>query len=388
MRARGGRRLQRALTVDDLRRAARRTLPAAIHDLISGGHEDEITLARNRHGWDRVTLLPRATSDAGDPDLRQTILGRSYASPVMLAPCSFTRMCDPKAEVAVARAASSRDVAYVVPGGSSHPPGRVAAEVPSTRWYQMYMREDRGHDEALLRELAEAGYEVLCLTVDTPVKPYRERDIRNGIDVPMRLTPAVLRAGLSRPAWAARFALGDPEGEGRGRAALAAYRRFGATIAALRRVSAEDLAWARRNWSGQLVVKGVLRPQDVRPLADLGIDGIVVSNHGGRNLDGTPATVDVLESVVAAARGELEVLVDGGIRRGASVAKAVALGASAVLVGRPYLYGLAVGGEAGVAHVVDVLHRELRQVLQMLGVSSVSELAPEHTGRTPGPANE
>ena len=226
----------------------------------------------------------------------------------------------------------------------------------------------------LVARVAAAGYRVLCVTVDTPGQPYREADVRNRMTIPVTVTPRLAGLGLRHPRWVRHFVLGNRDAGFSLTAARDSVRRFTDTIGALRPVLATDLEWLRSAWDGPLVVKGVLRPEDIEPLLGLGADAVVVSNHGGRNLDTTPATLDVLPAVVDQVAGRAEVLVDGAVRRGADVVKALALGARAVLVGRPYLYGLAAGGEAGVTRVLELLRNELVQTMRFVGAPSVARI--------------
>lgn len=370
------RRLDRAVNVADVRDAARRRLPRAVFEIIEGGNGDDVTLRRNRAGLDALTLRPRALGDRPHVDLATTILGAAAPMPMVLAPCSFARICHPAAEIAVARAAGAAGVEYAVPAGSSLPPEGVAAAAPGSLWFQIYLRHDADHDAALVERVRHAGYRVLCVTTDTPISPRRETDIRNRMTIPLVVSPRVVAAGLSRPRWAKDFVLGNAASGYSLTTARNAYQSFSGLIGALRPVTHTDIARLRDAWPGPLVVKGVLRHEDVEPLVRLGVDGVVVSNHGGRNLDGTPATIDVLPEVVAAATGRIEVLFDSGVRRGTDVVKALALGADAVLLGRPYLYGLAAGGEAGVRRVIAMVRTELEVAMGFMGLGSIADIDP------------
>jgi isopentenyl diphosphate isomerase/L-lactate dehydrogenase-like FMN-dependent dehydrogenase len=330
-----------------------------------------VTLRANRAVFDEVLLRPRALADVTDVDPSTTVLGRRTSMPVLLAPCSFARLCDPTAESGVARAAGAADVEYVVPGGSSDLPEDIARAATGSLWYQIYLKQDQGVNAELVARVAAAGYRALCVTVDTPGQPWRETDIRNRMTMPIVVTPRLVGLGVRHPRWARHFVLGNRAAGFSLTAARSSVQRFERTIGALRPVTAADLEWLRSAWPGPLVVKGLLRAEDVEQVLALGADAVVVSNHGGRNLDTTPAALSALPEVVERVAGRAEVLVDGGVRRGSDVVKALALGARAVLVGRPYLYGLAAGGEAGVKRVLDLLRNELVSTMRFAGVASV-----------------
>jgi isopentenyl diphosphate isomerase/L-lactate dehydrogenase-like FMN-dependent dehydrogenase len=368
------RRLARAVNLAEVRAAARSALPRSVFEIIDGGHGDDLTVRANRTAYDRTPLLPRLLEDVRHVDTSTTVLGRTTSMPVLLAPCSFARLCDPGAESAVARAAGAADVEYVVPGGSSDRPEDVARAAGGSLWYQIYLKQDQGVNAALVERVAAAGYRVLCVTVDTPGQPYRETDVRNRMTLPVTITPRLAAMGARHPGWARRFVVGNRAAGFSLTAARGSVQRFADTIGALRPVRPADLEWLRSVWAGPLVVKGVLRADDVDAVLDLGADALVVSNHGGRNLDTAPATLDVLPAVADQVGGRAEVLVDGGVRRGSDVVKAVALGARAVLLGRPHLYGLAAGGERGVARVLELLRHEVEQTMRFVGTPSVSRI--------------
>jgi isopentenyl diphosphate isomerase/L-lactate dehydrogenase-like FMN-dependent dehydrogenase len=368
------RRLARAVNLAEVRDAARAALPRPVFDIIEGGHGDDLTVRANRAAYDALPLRPRLLQDVTHIDTSTTVLGRRTSMPVLVAPCSFARLCDPGAERAVARAAGAADVEYVVPGGSSDLPEDVARAATGSLWYQIYLKQDQGVNADLVARVAVAGFRALCVTVDTPGAPHRETDVRNRMTIPVTVTPRLVRLGLRHPRWARHFVLGNRAAGFSATAARSAVQRFSSTIGALRPVRAADLEWLRSVWDGPLVVKGVLRPEDVDTVLGLGADALVVSNHGGRNLDTTPATLDVLPAIVDRVAGRAEVLVDGGVRRGTDVVKAVALGARAVLLGRPHLHGLAAGGEAGVIRVLTLLRGELAQAMRFTGAPTVTDI--------------
>ena len=375
------------LTIDDLRRASRRRLPRAVFDFIDGGAEDEVTLRRNRQAFERIALVPRVLVDVREVDLATTVLGQRMAAPLLLAPTGLCGMATSRGEIPAARAAMAAGLTFTASCMSSVTLEDIAREAPGQHWFQLYVWRDRGITRDLVERAAAAGYRTLVVTVDTPVLGQRERDARNGATVPPRITWRNALDTLRRPGWLLTMARG-PRIEfanvsverpgGPGPFALSPYVNslFDATL------TWSDLDWLRGLWTGPLVVKGVLSPRDATLAAEHGADAVIVSNHGGRQLDGAQATIDALPAVVEAAGDRLEVLLDGGVRRGADVARALALGARACLVGRPYLYGLAVGGEAGVARAIGILTGELRRTLALMGCVGVGELGPDSVVRS------
>ncbi|WP_103384262.1 alpha-hydroxy acid oxidase [Pseudonocardia dioxanivorans] len=402
-------RLAHVHNVEDMRRLARRRLPRAVFDIVDGGAGDEVTLRRNRESLDRIALKPRALADVAKVDTSTTILGDPVSVPFMLAPCSSARMCHSASEPAVARAAGRLGTAFAVAGGASEKPEVIARAATGPLWYQLYMKPEQQANVELVDRVEAAGYRVLCVTVDSAIKPYREKDLRNRVGIPLKISPQLVLAGASRPFWARDYLLGQ-SGGGLGRiaaraarvnplakgtsarsapaepavepagpaldvmAAKRAYDNLADAISHVKSVTVDDIRWLRERWAGPLVVKGILRGDEVPQLVDLGVDGIVVSNHGGRNMDGAPATIDVLGEVVDAAAGRAEVFLDSGVRRGADVVRALALGAQAVLVGRPYMFALAAAGEAGVDRVLELLRNEVVRVMSQLGAATVDEI--------------
>lgn len=366
--------LTRAHSVEDLRRGARRRMPKAVFDVIDGGAGDEHTLRWNRESFERITLRPRALAEVKQVDTTTTVLGDPLSMPLLLAPCSFARMCHSDAEPAVARAAGRAGTVYVVPGGAGERPDVVMRSATGPLWYQLYMRPDRESNEKLLDHVEGAGYRTLVVTIDTMIKPYREKDLRNGVTLPVTPSPRLALAGLAHPLWSRDFLFGTGGAGLDLFAARRAYRNFTDAIMHVKSVTAEEIRWLRDRWQGPLVIKGVLRGEEVPEMIDLGVDGIVVSNHGARNLDGHPATIDVLAEIVEAAAGRAEVLLDSGVRRGTDVIRGLALGAKAVLVGRPYMFGLAAGGEAGVDRTLELLRNEIIRAMAQLGATNVKEI--------------
>jgi isopentenyl diphosphate isomerase/L-lactate dehydrogenase-like FMN-dependent dehydrogenase len=359
-------------------RAARRALPRSVFDVVAGGAGDETTLRRNRAAFESLALRPRALADVSERDLTTTVFGEELSMPLMLDPCGFARMAHREAELAVARAAAAAETIYVLSTVTSMPLEEVAASADGPKWFQLYPPADRGACAELIGRVRAAGFKALCVTIDGAVAGLRERDKRNRLSVPLKLSPRLALEGVRRPRWALDFVLG---GAGRGSQGFGTLPRpqsmheAGRAIAATARsILPEEIEFIRDQWDGPLLIKGVQRGDECAAIAELGANGVVVSNHGGRQLDTGLAAIEILPEVVEAGAGRLEVLVDGGFRRGTDIVKALALGARAVLVGRPYLYGLAVGGEAGVRDVLELLRFEIDQTIALLGCSRVDQL--------------
>jgi L-lactate dehydrogenase (cytochrome) len=370
-------RVARAHDVGDLRRIARRRTPRAAFDYVDGGATDEISMRRAREAFDRVEFAPRVLRDVAEVDTSTTILGRRAALPIGFGPTGFTRMMQHEGERAVAAAAARAGIPYALSTmGTTSIEDLAAAAPKAERWFQLYMWRDRALSRELIARAREAGYGALMLTVDVPVNGARLRDSRNGLTVPPSLSPRTL-AGMARfPSWwfnklttePLAFASLDP-GSPSGVMEL---------IASLfdPSVTFDDLEWMRAEWGGPLVVKGIQHPDDARRAVVMGADAVVVSNHGGRQLDRSVTPLEVLPDVLDAVGGDAEVLLDGGVRSGADAVAAVALGARAVLLGRAYLYALMAGGEAGVDRLCALLEDDVRRTIALLGVTSVDQLDP------------
>jgi len=373
------RRLGRCLSVDDLERAARRRVPGAVWDYVHGGSDGEIAMARNRAAFDRVELRPTAFGQVASPDVCTTILGRPAAAPIVLAPTGYTRLSHHSGERAVAAAAARAGVPYALSTYATTSITDVAEAAPGGRnWFQLYLMKDRAVSLAHLAEAAEQGYEAIMLTVDTTVTGLKRKDKRNGFAIPPQLTARTL-AGLARhPGWVAniltteplRFAT-FPEGSTYGRWGMSNELREQA-------IRPADISWLKSQWHGPVVVKGVQSVGDALQVVDAGADAVVLSNHGGRQLDRAPVPLELLPAVVDAVGGRAEVYVDSGVRSGGDIAAAIGLGAQGVLVGRAYLYGLMVGGQRGVSATLDLLVDELRRAMCLLGTPTIADIGGEH----------
>lgn len=371
----------RVVNVEDLRALARRRLPRVVFDYIDGGSEDEVTLRENRRAFEEVTFRARHAVAVLDLDLRARVLGVDLAVPVILAPIGYSRLMHPDGEVAAARAAGAAGTIYVLSTISGHRLEDVKAATPGPAWYQLYLIGGRQSAEGAIERARLAGFSALVITVDTSIAGLRERDVRAGqaqlLSGSWMAKLPYLPQVLARPGWLLGFLLdgGVPRLPnivipGRGPMPLV---DVGSALA-LNVFAWDDLRWIRPIWPGLIVIKGVLTGDDARRAVDEGAAAVVVSNHGGRQLDGLPASLRALPEVVAAVGARVEVLMDGGIRRGSDIVKAICLGARAVLVGRAYAYGLAAAGEAGVARSMEILRTGVERTLRLLGCPSVSAL--------------
>jgi L-lactate dehydrogenase (cytochrome) len=377
------RRLARAASVADLRLLARRRAPRAVFDYTDGAAGEEFGPRRSREAFDRVEFQARVLRNVSDVDTSTTILGRRAAFPLVFAPTGFTRMMHTEGEPAVARVAARTGIPYALSTMGTTSIEDVAAAAPDGRlWFQLYVWRDREAGRAFVDRAREAGYEALVLTVDTPVAGARLRDVRNGLTIPPTLTARTFAEGVLHPAWWFDLLTTEP-------LEFASLSRFEGTVAELvgqmfdPSVTISDLAWLRSVWPGPLVVKGVQHVADARAVVDAGADAVVVSNHGGRQLDRAQTPLEALPAVVDAVGDRAEVYVDGGIMSGSDLVAAVALGARAGLVGRAYLYGLMAGGERGVQRVADILRSEVLTTLALLGVTRVDELGRDHVQLRP-----
>ncbi|MEN3279343.1 MAG: hypothetical protein V7607_483 [Solirubrobacteraceae bacterium] len=365
-------RVPELLCVEDYRRLARRRLPRLAFDFIDGGADSEVTLRRNVAAFEGLTLRPRHLVDVSARSLETTVLGERVGLPVLIAPTGMSRVAGRGGDVAGARAAAAAGAVFVLSTMSSDSIEEVRAAASGPLWFQLYLWAQRAILERLIDRAAAAGCHALVVTVDVPVIGNRRRDARNGFSLPPKLRWRTAADLLRHPRWLAHA----PSAVGAAHFLDDAGVRPAATMEHARMVNRllanpsstwSDLAWLRERWAGPLLVKGTLTAEDARLAVECGVDGIVVSNHGGRQLDGAPATIDALVEVAEAVGDQVELLVDGGVRHGTDVIKARARGARAVLIGRPWLYGLAAAGEAGVAGVLEILRSEIDRALALLG---------------------
>ncbi|TCP47900.1 L-lactate dehydrogenase (cytochrome) [Tamaricihabitans halophyticus] len=372
------RRLAAAHTIADLRAISARRIPRAVFDYVDGAAEEEVSMRRAREAFDQVEFRPNVLRDVGTVDTEVSVLGRTWPVPFALAPTGFTRMLQHEGERAVARAAQRTGVTFALSTMASTTIETAAAEAPAAnRWFQLYVWRDHGFAKELIERAHAAGYQALILTVDTPVGGARLRDVRNGLSIPPQLTARTVLDAARHPSWWFNLLTTEPPtvaalGDRQGTAAQLVDQLFDPSI------TFADLDWIRGAWPGPLIVKGIQTVADARAAVDHGADALVVSNHGGRQLDRAPTPLRLLPSVVDAVGDRAEVLMDSGLRSGSDIAAAIAMGARACLVGRAFLYGLMAAGEFGVQRAISILHTELARTMRLLGVSAVSELNREH----------
>jgi L-lactate dehydrogenase (cytochrome) len=372
------RRLARAHTITDLRAISARLVPRAVFDYTDGAAEQEASLRRARRCFARVEFHPSVLRDVSSVDTGVTVLGRRWPLPFALAPAGFTRMMHHEGERAVVRAAQRAGVPFALSTMGTTSIEQVAAAAPGAdKWFQLYVWRDRAAGKDLIERAAVAGYEALILTVDTPVAGARMRDVRNGLTVPPALTPSTVLDAARHPAWWFNLLTTEP-------LTFATLQGWKGTVAELVNamfdpsVTFADIEWLRTAWPGPLLVKGVHTVADARAAVDRGADAIIVSSHGGRQIDRAAGTLELLPPIVDAVGDRAEVLLDTGIMHGGDVVAALALGARACLVGRAYLYGLMAGGERGVDRAIAILAEEITRTLQLLGAGGAAELNRSH----------
>jgi len=371
----------RVINIEDLRLLARRRLPQVVFDYVDGGADGEVTLRENCRAFDDVIFRPRQAVAISNCELGTRVLGLSLSFPVILAPVGYSRLMHPAGELAAAAAAGAAGIAYTLSTISGHKLENVRAASPGPVWYQLYLVGGRQVAEATIDRVRRAGFSALVVTIDTPVAGMRERDPRNGMKellggsvfAKIPFLPQI----LTHPAWLAAFLLdgGVPNLENIVIPEKGPMPLIDVTAALSKAaVTWDDLRWLRQLWTGPIVVKGVLTGDDAKRAVDEGAAAVVVSNHGGRQLDGVSSSLRALPEVVAALDGQAEVLMDGGVRRGSDIIKAICLGARAVLVGRAYAYGLAAAGQIGIARALKILRDDAERTLRLLGCASTSAL--------------
>lgn len=373
-------------TLTDFRLHARKKLPRFVFDYIDGAAEDERCMARNRGDFDEWTLLPRQFRDTREVGLEVEVFGKIWSAPLGIAPMGFCGLVRPEGDLLLARAAAARGLPFLLSSASNTRLERIREDLPDAElWLQLYVMQDRRIAEQLMRRAQAARFGALVLTVDVPVSGLRERDLHNGFRLPFRPGPGLALDMLRHPAWCLamarqggpRFAnlseTTDAQASDQGTGAQASMM----ATAMDRSLDWDSLGWIRDHWSGPLLIKGILHPQDALQARARGADGIIVSNHGGRQLDAAPSAIRMLPDIVAAVGRDFPLFLDSGIRRGSDVVKALALGARAVFVGRPALWGLAAQGEAGVQAVLDLLRGELERTLILSGEVRADSLSAD-----------
>lgn len=368
----------KALNIDDLRRMARKRLPRMVFDYIDGGADDEATLAANTQRFRDRQLTYNTLVDVSSINTCVSVLGMDLPLPFILAPTAAQRLFHPRhGELASARAAAHSGVAYSVSTVATQTVETIAEAYPGPKLFQVYVWRDRSLVEHVLERAKAAGYRALVLTVDLPVVGNRERDPRNGFTIPVKLTAQTLSQVAAKPRYLYELWRGGPakpanfEGLGDRDVLARTHNQFDPSV------TWEYLSWLRKVWDGPLAIKGLSRADDAETALKAGVDAVWISNHGGRQLDTAPASIDTLSPIAAAVKGRAQIILDGGIRRGTDIIKALALGADAVAVGRPYLYGLAAGGEAGVARAVEILKTETERTLALVGRPDIASLTPD-----------
>jgi L-lactate dehydrogenase (cytochrome) len=373
---------RRVYNVAEMRRQAERILPKPVFDFADGGAEEEWTLRRNESAFDSLQLVPQTLRGAADRDLSVELFGKRLALPVMIGPTGLSGLFWPDGEICAARAAAAAGTAFCLSHASVCTIEQLAATGVGPRWMQVFVFRDRGFTRELAERAQASGYDALVLTIDNQLTGNRERDIRNGFTIPPRLAPLEVAAMVTRLPWLLRMR------KELKRITFANYVRPGETSGLTRlagrvaemldpAMSWHDVDELRQVWNGPLILKSVLSPVEAREALAHGVDGIIVSNHGGRQLDGAVSSIEALPEVVNAVGGRIPVLLDGGVRRGADVVKALALGAAACLIARPQLWGLAVAGEQGVARVLEIYRSEIDRVMGLSGLRSIAEIGPD-----------
>jgi L-lactate dehydrogenase (cytochrome)/(S)-mandelate dehydrogenase len=374
--------LEHAINIDDLRRLAQRRLPRIAFDFIEGGLEDERGISRNEEGFASFDLVPRYGIDVSACDQSTTLFGRTYAGPLGIAPTGLASLFRPGADLMLAEAARAANAPFIMSGTSTALIEDLARVAPEHGWYQLYVARDRAISEDMIRRVRDAGLSTLVITVDVPINSKRERNLRNGFTRPLKLTTSSKLEALLHPGWMAEYL----------RAGMPLFHNWkqyappGASVANVADFVAQqtpvpvlwrDIETFRRLWPGKLVVKGIMHVDDALRCVALGVDGVMVSNHGGRQLDRAPAPIEVLPAIVEAAGDNMTVMFDGGIRRGSDAVVALCLGAKYVFVGRPTLYGAAAGGTAGAARALAIFKDEIGRTMMQMGAHDIRSLGPQ-----------
>ena len=369
--------------VEDYRGLAHKRLPRAVIDFIEGGAEDEITISRNKNGFENIHIIPRILTDVSVRNISTTILGTPVSSPIVLCPVGLATLAHPMGEVAAGIAATNKGIISTYSSSSSWNLEDIAAASSGVKWFQLYIWKDRKLTAEIVERARKAGYTALVLTVDVPISARRERDLRNGFTIPPR--PRINQMGdlfqhfgwfyaqLKSEISGHKMSMGNftPENVGmrtRLKMLEVVNELFDPSI------TWKDVAWLKSIWKGPVVIKGVMTPEDAKLAVKAGVDAIWISNHGGRQLDGVSGTIEVLPEIVKAVKGKVEIYLDGGVRRGSDIVKAIALGANACMIGRPYMYGLAANGAAGVESIIKILEIEMDATMALMGRPTIASL--------------
>ncbi|HTH04835.1 MAG TPA: alpha-hydroxy acid oxidase [Ilumatobacteraceae bacterium] len=374
------RRLRTAITVEDMRRVAKRRLPRGVFDYIDGGAEDERTLANNSAAFGQIEFCPNILRDVSEIDVSSTLLGKPVAMPLLLAPTGYTRLTHSEGELSVARAAERAGIPYSLSTMSTRSIEEVGAVSNGAKWFQVYTWKDRGLVREMVERAAACGYEAIILTVDTAVLGKRERDARRGFSIPPRIGPGTIIDGIVHPAWTYDFITHEPltfanvahlpqygsDGDmGRGQYVMMNFDQ---------KLAWSDVEWLQSVWSGPIVLKGIQTVDDAKRAVDAGVQAIALSNHGGRQLDDAPAPISLVEPVAQVVQGRAEIICDGGVRRGSDIVKAIALGATACSIGRPYLYAMGAAGERGVDQILEFFRDGVARTMALSGRTTIAEI--------------
>jgi len=371
--------LAKAPTIDDVRLLAKKRLPKMAFDYIDGGADGEITLRANIADLAQVTLRPRSLVDVSAPSLTTTLVGESLPLPLLFGPCGLMRLAGGDGELSAVRAAGKAGLIYTISTASSWSIEEIAAEASGPLWFQLYMWRNREIISTLVRRAQEAGCTALVVTVDVPINGKRARDHRNGMSIPPKVTVRNVASVIRHPSWFLGLMQGPAigfrnlQGIAEGSSAMSHQEYVNTELVNLQ-ASWEDVGWLRQVWDGPLLIKGITTTEDAVSAVNVGADGIFVSNHGGRQLDGVPSSISALPRIADAVGDRLDIILDSGIRHGSDVIKAVAVGATAAAIGRSWAWGLAAAGERGVQHVANLYRQEIKETLQLLGVSDISAL--------------
>jgi len=372
--------------IDELRSLAARRVPKLLFDFIDGGAEDEVTLRRSSSGFSDYQLVPHNFVDVSEIDISTEVMGRKIDAPLIVSPTGLAKLFHHTGEESLAPAAGVHNIPYTMSSASSTSIEGVGNLTSGPKWFQIYVWKDRAIVRDFIDRCKGAGFSALCLTVDVPITGNRERDVRNGLAMPLKMTPAIAFDMLRKPAWLYNAithpmpTLANLVDRAEGDTSMANLSRY--TEEQLdKAISWDDAAEIKEQWDGPLGIKGVLRAEDADRAAEMGFDAVIISNHGGRQLDHAPAPIDVLPEIAEAVDGRCQIILDGGVRRGTDVLKALCLGATACMAGRPYLFGLGAGGQAGVERAMEILKGEIHRDLMLLGCAKVTDLGPQFLRR-------